>query len=281
MTADEDRGAPSDPLASSTATARLDAELVRRGLVRSRALAVTAIEEGRVRVAGRVVAKPATKVAPDAELAVDGEGRYVSRSALKLVGALDAFGVEVSGRLALDVGASTGGFTQVLLERGAREVIALDVGHGQLADVVRSDPRVRVIEGVNARSLDAAGLAAASGTSERPELVVADLSFISLATVLPALVATVGLGADYVLLVKPQFEVGRQGVREGIVRDKALRQDAVSAVVWAAWDAGLATEGIFPSPVLGGNGNQEYLLWARAAVGSDPPEWEGVIGALP
>jgi 23S rRNA (cytidine1920-2'-O)/16S rRNA (cytidine1409-2'-O)-methyltransferase len=261
--------------------ARLDAELVRRGLARSRALAVAAIEEGRVRVDGRAVAKPATKVSADADLAIEGENRYVSRAALKLLGALDAFGVDPAGRLALDVGASTGGFTQVLLERGAREVIALDVGHGQLAPSVRADPRVRVIEGVNARTLDAAGLATASGTTERPDLVVADLSFISLTQVIPALVATVGTDADYVVLVKPQFEVGRQGVREGIVRDRALRHDAVSGVVWAAWDAGLATAGIVPSPVLGGNGNQEYLLWARAAVGSHPPEWESVIGALP
>jgi 23S rRNA (cytidine1920-2'-O)/16S rRNA (cytidine1409-2'-O)-methyltransferase len=261
---------------------RLDAELVRRGLVRSRALAVAAIEEGRVRVDGRAVAKPATRVGADAELAIDGEDRHVSRAALKLIAALDAFAVDPTGRLALDVGASTGGFTQVLLERGAREVIALDVGHGQLAPVIRADPRVRVIEGVNARTLDATGLAAASGTTEHPDLVVADLSFISLTTVLPALVATVGAAdVDFVLLVKPQFEVGRHGVREGIVRDRALRHDAVSAVAWAAWDAGLETAGIAPSPVLGGHGNQEYLLWARSGVGSHPPEWDSVIDALP
>lgn len=261
--------------------ARLDAELVRRGLARSRALAVTAIEEGRVRVDGRVVAKPATRVGPDAVLEIDGETRYVSRAALKLIGALEAFDVDPSGRLALDVGASTGGFTQVLLERGARDVIALDVGHGQLAPIVRADRRVRVVEGVNARTLDAAGLAASSGTRESPDLVTADLSFISLTTVLPALVSTVAGPADFVLLVKPQFEVGRQGVREGIVRDRAARHDAVSAVVWAAWDLGLETAGIIPSPVLGGNGNQEYLLWARSAVGSHPPEWKRVIGTLP
>lgn len=252
---------------------------MRRGLVRSRALAVDAIEQGRVTVDGRTIAKPATRVPADAELAVDGEDRYVSRAALKLVGALDAFRVDPAGRLALDVGASTGGFTQVLLERGAREVIALDVGHGQLAPIVRQDPRVRVVEGVNARTLDAPTLAAVAGTAETPDLVVGDLSFISLTQVLPALVATAP-GAEFVLLVKPQFEVGRLGVREGIVRDRGLRQDAVRDVVWAAWDLGLATAGIAPSPVLGGNGNREYLLWARAAVGSDPPEWEGVIGEL-
>jgi len=263
-----------------TDPARLDAELVRRGLARSRALAVVAIEEGRVTVDGKAVAKSAHKVGADAELAIEGENRYVSRSALKLVAALDAFPVDPVGRLALDLGASTGGFTQVLLERGAREVIALDVGHGQLATVVRDDRRVRVVEGVNARTLDAAQLAAVSGTTEAPQLVVADLSFISLGHVIPAAVASAP-GAELVLLVKPQFEVGRQGVREGIVRDARLRQDAVSGVVWALWDAGVATAGIIPSPVLGTNGNQEYLLWARPAVGADPPEWESAIAALP
>jgi 23S rRNA (cytidine1920-2'-O)/16S rRNA (cytidine1409-2'-O)-methyltransferase len=263
-----------------TDPARLDAELVRRGLVRSRALAVVAIEEGRVTVDGKAVVKSAYKVGTDAELAIEGENRYVSRSALKLVAALDAFPVDPAGRLALDLGASTGGFTQVLLERGAREVIALDVGHGQLATVVRDDRRVRVVEGVNARTLDAAQLAAVSGTTETPQLVVADLSFISLGHVIPAVVASVP-GAELVLLVKPQFEVGRQGVREGIVRDARLRQDAVSGVVWALWDAGVVTAGILPFSVLGTNGNQEYLLWARPAVGADPPEWESAIAALP
>lgn len=260
--------------------ARIDAELVRRGLARSRALAVEAIEQGRVTVDGRIVAKPSTRVAVDAALGIEGEHPYVSRAALKLVAALDAFDVDPRGRLVLDVGASTGGFTQVLLERGAREVIALDVGHGQLAPVVRQDPRVRVVEGVNARELDAARLAEVAGIAETPELVVGDLSFISLRQVLPALVASAP-GAELVLLVKPQFEVGRQGVREGIVRDRALRQDAVSAVVWSAWDAGLETVGIASSPVLGSNGNQEYLLRLRPAVGSDPPQWESVIAALP
>lgn len=158
-----------------TDLARLDAELVRRGLARSRALAVAAIEEGRVSVDGTPVAKASVKVAADAVLTIEGENRYVSRSALKLVAALDAFPVATAGVLALDVGASTGGFTQVLLERGAREVIALDVGHGQLAAVVREDPRVRVVEGVNARTLDAAQLAEVSGVRETPTLVVGHL----------------------------------------------------------------------------------------------------------
>ena len=260
---------------------RLDAELVRRGIARSRAQAVTAIEEGRVSVDGRPAAKASTRVGPDAVLTIDGDDRYVSRSALKLAAGLDAFPIRVAGRLVLDVGASTGGFTQVLLERGAREVIALDVGHGQLAAVLRDDPRVRVVEGVNARHLDRAGLATAARTTESPDLVVADVSFISLTTILPALVSTIGAGAELLLLVKPQFEVGRQRVREGVVRDRGLRQDAVSAVAWAAHDAGLRVAGVISSPVLGSNGNQEYLLWLSVAAGIDPTEWEQAVRELP
>ncbi|HEX7833941.1 MAG TPA: TlyA family RNA methyltransferase, partial [Pseudolysinimonas sp.] len=225
--------------------------------------------------------KASARVTPDAVLTVDGDDRWVSRSAGKLAAALDAFPVPVEGRLALDVGASTGGFTQVLLERGAREVIALDVGHGQLAPAIRSDDRVRVVEGVNARSLTTAELAETSGVAETPELVVADVSFISLPTVLPALATSVGLAADYVLLVKPQFEVGRGGIREGIVRNPAARHDAVSGVLWAAWDLGLPTAGIISSPVVGTNGNQEYLVWLSVSVGGNPTEWGGAIEALP
>jgi len=262
------------------ASSRLDAELVRRGLARSRALAVAAIEEGRVSIDGRPALKASIKVGPDAALALDGDDRWVSRSAGKLAGALDAFDVRVADRLALDVGASTGGFTQVLLERGAREVIALDVGHGQLVRQLREDPRVRVVEGANARELTAGGLATSSGTAEVPELVVADVSFISLGLILPALVATVGAGADFVLLVKPQFEVGRTGIREGVVRDRDARHDAVSGVLWTAWDLGLPTAGVLSSPVVGTNGNQEYLVWLSAGVGGNPTEWRGAIDAL-
>ena len=198
---------------------------------------------------------------------------YVSRAAHKLVAALDGFGVDPSGRLALDVGASTGGFTQVLLERGARRVIATDVGHGQLAPSIRADARVIVVEGSNARYLTAEVLAAESGTDEVPTLVVADLSFISLTTVLPALVASVGLEADFVVLVKPQFEVGRTGIREGIVREAGLRDDAVMGVLWAAWDLGLPTAGVLTSPIAGNSGNREYLAWLSARAGGNPTEW--------
>jgi len=273
-------GGAGDPADQADALPRLDAELVRRGLARSRALAVEAVAGGRVTVDGKQALKASLRVSPDAELGLVGDDGYVSRSAHKLAAALDAFAVVVEGRLALDVGASTGGFTQVLLERGARQVIALDVGHGQLAAPVREDPRVVNVEGANARSLTAPELAERAGTDERPEVVVADVSFISLTTILPALVDTVGLDADFVLLIKPQFEVGRQGIREGLVRDRARRQDAASAVLWAAWDLGLPTAGIISSPLLGSSGNQEYLVWLSRAVGGNPTEWSGAVAAL-
>jgi 23S rRNA (cytidine1920-2'-O)/16S rRNA (cytidine1409-2'-O)-methyltransferase len=273
-------GTPAATAGSDDGLTRLDAELVRRGLARSRALAVEAVGGGRVTVGGKQALKASLRISPDAELGLVGDDGYVSRSAHKLAAALDAFAVTVEGRLALDVGASTGGFTQVLLERGARQVIALDVGHGQLAAQLREDLRVVVVEGVNARSLSTVELAEQSGSDERPELVVADVSFISLTTILPALVDTIGLDADYVLLIKPQFEVGRQGIREGLVRDRARRQDAASAVLWAAWDLGLPTAGLISSPLLGGSGNQEYLVWLSRAVGGNPTEWSGAVAAL-
>jgi 23S rRNA (cytidine1920-2'-O)/16S rRNA (cytidine1409-2'-O)-methyltransferase len=205
---------------------------------------------------------------------------YVSRAAHKLIAALDGFDVDPRDRLALDVGASTGGFTQVLLERGARRVIALDVGHDQLDRIIRTDDRVSVIEGFNARELSAEALVAASGERQLPDLAVADLSFISLPMVLPALVATLGPGADYVVLIKPQFEVGRTGIREGIVKDAALRDEAVMGVLWAAWDLGLGTAGILPSPIAGGSGNREYLAHLHASRGTNPTEWSGRVSAI-
>jgi len=259
---------------------RIDAELVRRGLVRSRALAARAVAEGRVTADGRPVRKAAERVEQATLLEVAGEDGYVARSAHKLVAALDAFGIDPAGRLALDVGASTGGFTQVLLERGAREVIALDVGHGQLVPALREDPRVRVVEGANARELDPERLAALSGTAERPGLVVVDVSFISLRALLPALIATAAPGTELVLLVKPQFEVGRGGVREGIVHDRAARHAAVAAVLRDAEALGLEVVGVLSSPVLGSAGNQEYPAGLRGRRG-DPTEWERALDALP
>ena len=255
------------------AALRLDAALASRGLARSRTHAARLIADGAVTVDGIVAGKPSLRVRADQTVAITAADHYVSRAAHKLIAALDGFPVGVSGRLALDVGASTGGFTQVLLERGARGVIALDVGHGQLSPVIAADPRVSVIEGFNARAMTASTLAEAAGIAQAPDLVVADLSFISLRTVLPAVAATVGRGADYIVLVKPQFEVGRTGIREGVVRDPALREEAVNDVLWAAWDLGLPTAGVVPSPLVGTRGNHEFLVWLNATRGGNPTQW--------
>ena len=262
------------------ADSRLDAALAQRGLARSRTHAAKLISDGLVTVDGRPVVKASAPVRENQSIEVAGSDHYVSRAAHKLIAGLDAFPVIVDGALSLDVGASTGGFTQVLLERGARGVIALDVGHDQLVDEVRSDERVTVVEGFNARDMTAAGLAAVTGIAEVPTLVVGDLSFISLKMVLPALVATVGTTAEFVLLVKPQFEVGRTGIREGIVKSAGLRADAVTGIMWAGHDLGLRTAGVIPSPIAGGSGNQEYLLWLSTSAGSNPTEWLDKVSAI-
>ena len=250
---------------------RLDVALAARGLARSRSHAATLIHEGLVTVDGTPVVRPSAKVGDEQVVEVAGADHYVSRGAHKLIAALDAFAVVVAGRVALDAGASTGGFSQVLLERDAALVIALDVGHGQLAPQLVSEPRLASFEGVNVRGLTPALLAELAGDA-RPGLVVADLSFISLTQVLPALRATASPDADFVLLVKPQFEVGRGGVREGIVRDPGRRADAVSGVLWAAFDAGLGTAGVIPSPIAGSHGNREYLVHLSEG-GTSPTEW--------
>jgi len=264
----------------SVPSSRLDAAVAARGLARSRTHAATLIADGLVTVDGVPAVKASAQVDDSQVIEVAGADHYVSRAAHKLIAALDGFAVVPTGRLCLDVGASTGGFTQVLLERGARHVIALDVGHGQLAASIRADSRVTVVEGSNARYLTAEALAEQSGIAKLPDLVVADLSFIGLPMVLPALVETVGPGADFVLLIKPQFEVGRTGIREGIVRDAGLREDAINGVLWAAWDLGLPTAGILPSPIAGNSGNREYLLWLSAERGSNPTEWRHEVSAL-
>ena len=262
------------------AEARLDAALAERGIARSRTHAARLITDGSVTVDGRTVIKPSTRVTAEQVLALTAIDHYVSRAAHKLLAALDTFAVPVTGRSALDVGASTGGFSQVLLERGAASVVALDVGHGQLDPFIGNNPAVTVIEGFNARELTVLTLDAAAGHAVRVNLVVADLSFISLTTVLPALVATVGVEADYILLIKPQFEVGRTGVKEGIVHDAGLRADAISDVLWAGWDLGLPTAGLISSPILGAAGNHEYLVWFSTLSGSNPTEWRGRVLAL-
>jgi 23S rRNA (cytidine1920-2'-O)/16S rRNA (cytidine1409-2'-O)-methyltransferase len=265
---------------SEMADQRLDAAVAALGLARSRTHAATLIAAGAVRVGGRPVVKPSHRVALGELIEVAEADHYVSRAAHKLIAALDAFDVDPTGRVALDAGASTGGFSQVLLERGARTVLAVDVGHHQLAAELRAAPGLVVVEGCNVRHLDAVALAHLTGVDERPTLVTADLSFISLTTVLPALTATAAEGADLVLLVKPQFEVGRGGVREGVVRDAAARSDAVMGVLWAAFDLGLGVLGVLASPMAGAHGNHEYLVHLRARAGSDPSEWTGRVDQL-
>jgi 23S rRNA (cytidine1920-2'-O)/16S rRNA (cytidine1409-2'-O)-methyltransferase len=245
-----------------TVRSRLDSELVRRGLARSREQAAELIAAGRVAVAGQTAAKPATQVSRDAPVTVaadDGDPRYVSRGGHKLAGALAAFtGLTVAGKRCLDAGASTGGFTDVLLRAGAAHVVAVDVGYGQLAWNLRTDPRVTVLDRVNVRSLEPPSVA------PPPSVVVADLSFISLTLVLPALVACAAPDADFALMVKPQFEVGKGRVGAGgVVRDPADRAAAVRNVCDAAAALGLGVRGITASPLPGPAGNVEYFVWLR------------------
>jgi 23S rRNA (cytidine1920-2'-O)/16S rRNA (cytidine1409-2'-O)-methyltransferase len=264
-----------------TDDARLDSALAERGIARSRTHAARLIADGLVTVDGMPALKASLRVREDQDVAVAGLDHYVSRAAHKLIAALDLFvTARVHGRRALDVGASTGGFTQVLLERGVESVIALDVGHGQLAPRLRSDERVRVVEGVNARDLTPARLAEVARTDAVPDLVVSDVSFISLTMVLPPVAASVDPLADFVVLVKPQFEVGRTGVREGIVRDPDLRREALSDVLWSAWDIGLGVVGLAESPLPGSAGNREYLAHLHRDRGTIPTEWRDAVTAL-
>jgi len=239
---------------------RLDAELVRRELARSREHAADLIESRSVLVNGIPATKPASQVDAETSIVLQGDrDDFVSRGGHKLAGALDAFAnVAVDGRICLDAGASTGGFTDVLLRRGAEKVIAVDVGYGQLAWELRTNERVTILDRTNIRHLtgDQVGV--------EVELVVADLSFISLSLVLPALAAVSRSDADFVLMVKPQFEVGREKLGAGgVVRDPELRKSAVLDVAQSAYDVGLGTMGITASPLPGPAGNVEYFLWLR------------------
>ncbi|CAB4863516.1 MAG: TlyA family rRNA (cytidine-2'-O)-methyltransferase [Actinobacteria bacterium] len=236
---------------------RLDAELTRRGLARSRDQAQELIAAGAVHVRGVAATKAATQVETSSAITVENAGHgYVSRGALKLIGALDAFeGLLVDGRDALDAGASTGGFTQVLLERGVSRVLCVDVGYGQLAWVLREDPRVTVRERTNVRTMSAADVPFLAS------VVVADLSFISLKVVLPALLASTAPVCDYVLMVKPQFEAGRDRVGDGVIRDPEIRFSTVESVALHAVALGLTIRGVEASPLPGPSGNVEYFLW--------------------
>jgi 23S rRNA (cytidine1920-2'-O)/16S rRNA (cytidine1409-2'-O)-methyltransferase len=239
---------------------RLDRELVRRGLAPSREAATAAIRDGRVLVGGAVAAKPSTMVSPADPVVVAGPARrWASRGGDKLAPALERLGVAVEGRRCLDAGASTGGFTDVLLARGAAQVVAVDVGYGQLDLRLRQDPRVRVLDRTNVRELDPVGLGGPV------DLTVADLSFISLRLALPVLAGLTRPDGDLVLLVKPQFEAGREAVgRGGVVRDPAARAAAVRAVAEVGAGLGLGVAGICPSPLPGPAGNLELFLQLRA-----------------
>ncbi len=237
---------------------RIDQLLVSRGLFDTRARARAAIEAGRVRVDGRLVAKPSEQITEDAEIQAEPAHRWVGRGALKLDHALTLWSVAVEGRTVLDVGASTGGFTEVCLDRGAARVFSVDVGSGQLHPKVAADPRVENLERTDARDL----------TAERiplpPSLIVCDASFISLSKVLPAALALAAPGADLITLVKPQFEGdGPKSVgKKGVVKDPAAHAAAVQRVRDWLEDLGWAVQAVTDSPITGGDGNIEFLLWA-------------------
>ncbi|MBO4209958.1 TlyA family RNA methyltransferase [Micromonospora echinofusca] len=262
---------------------RLDAELVRRGLARSREQAAALVEAGRVQLRGVTARKPAAMVDPADPVRVVGDApgtEYVSRGGHKLAGALAAFGplgLPVSGRRCLDAGASTGGFTDVLLRAGAAEVVAVDVGYGQLAWSLRNDGRVRVYERTNVRTLTPDTIGG------EVDLTVADLSFISLRLVLPALTGCTRADGDLALMVKPQFEVGKDRVGAGgVVRDPALRAEAVLDVAAAAAQLGLGLAAVTASPLPGPSGNVEFFVWLRrGAPEADPEQVRAVVAAGP
>jgi 23S rRNA (cytidine1920-2'-O)/16S rRNA (cytidine1409-2'-O)-methyltransferase len=235
---------------------RLDTLMAERGLFESRSRAAAAVMAGAVRVGGEPARKPGQMVAADDEISVERGPDYVSRGGIKLVNALDALGIAVEGRGALDVGASTGGFTDVLLQRGAAAVVALDVAYGELHWRLRQDPRVTVLERTNARSLRADAL------PYRPDLIVADVSFISLTKVLPAVLACAADRFDCLAMVKPQFEAGRDRVgKGGVVRDQETRVETLVMVAEAARADGYAVMGFAPSDLPGPSGNRETFVW--------------------
>ena len=244
------------------ARVRLDSLLTERGLFASRTRAAAAVLAGQVHVgAGRArAAKPGQLVPADVEVSVEEGLPYVSRGGVKLANALDALGIEVGGRRALDVGASTGGFTDCLLQRGAAHVVAVDVAYGELDWRLRSDERVTVVERVNARALEPGMLPYA------PDLIVIDVSFISLTKVLPAVLACAASGFDCLAMVKPQFELGRGRVgKGGVVHDPALRREAIASVAACGRELGAAVVGYAPSGLPGPAGNRETFVWLAEA----------------
>jgi 23S rRNA (cytidine1920-2'-O)/16S rRNA (cytidine1409-2'-O)-methyltransferase len=240
---------------------RIDAVLAEQGLFPSRTAAAGAVRAGEVRVGadGPVALRPSQLVEPDAALIIDSGPRYVSRGGTKLENALDALGIEVEGRDCLDVGASTGGFTDCLLQRGATQVAAVDVAYGQLDLRLREDPRVIVIERLNARALEPGDLPFA------PTLATIDVSFISLTKVLPAVARCLAPGGEVLAMVKPQFELGRDRVGRGVVRDAADRREAITTVARAAQELGLTVRGFASSGLPGPKGNRETFVWCGDA----------------
>jgi 23S rRNA (cytidine1920-2'-O)/16S rRNA (cytidine1409-2'-O)-methyltransferase len=243
---------------------RLDQLLVRRGLVESRERAQALILAGQVDLDGRAAAKAGTMVSEHAAVRVIGPDHpWASRGGVKLAHALDTFGLDITGREALDIGASTGGFTDVLLARGVRRVLAIDVGRGQLHWRLRTDPRVHLVEGINARHLAAADLGALDGP---PGIVTIDVSFISLALILPPLVPLVAAATDVIALVKPQFEAGRRDAPKGVVRDPDVHARVVADLTMKAAAIGWTRLAVTPSPIVGGKGNREFLVHLRRTV---------------
>jgi 23S rRNA (cytidine1920-2'-O)/16S rRNA (cytidine1409-2'-O)-methyltransferase len=255
---------------------RLDVWLAEHGLAESREKAQALVMAGRVRVGGQKVEKPGARVPEGASVAVEAGPGYVGRGALKLAGALDALGVDPAGRIAVDVGASTGGFTETLLSRGALRVYAVDVGRGQLHERLRQDPRVVVRDRTNARSLSP------DVVPEPCSLAVMDVSFISVRLILPALLSVLAPGAEAVVLVKPQFEVGRSQVgRGGIVKDEALHRQALLDVAREAQRLGYGVRGACPSPVPGAEGNREFFLHlVPGGEALSPAELESRLGKV-
>jgi 23S rRNA (cytidine1920-2'-O)/16S rRNA (cytidine1409-2'-O)-methyltransferase len=237
---------------------RADRLLVERGLFESRAKAQAAIEAGLVTANDAVVRKASEEIAIDARLSASAAHPYVSRGGVKLAAALDHFTFDVRGRVCLDVGASTGGFTEVLLQRGAKRVYAVDVGRGQLHQSLRARPEVLSLEETDIRTLSPARF------DEAPDLAVIDVSFISLKLVLPAALALLKTPAQLVTLIKPQFEAGRGALKKGVVRDEAVRQTVCDEIAAFVASLGCSVRGIIPSPIQGGDGNVEFLLGADA-----------------
>jgi 23S rRNA (cytidine1920-2'-O)/16S rRNA (cytidine1409-2'-O)-methyltransferase len=254
--------------------ARIDAVLAERGLFPSRSAAAGAVRAGEVRVGtdGPVALRPSQLVEPEAEFVLAARSRFVSRGGIKLENALEALGIEVEGRDCADVGASTGGFTDCLLQRGAARVAAVDVAYGQIDSRLRKDSRVTVIERLNARALGPADL------PFLPALATVDVSFISLTKIVPAVAACLAPGGEVLAMVKPQFELGRERVGRGVVRDPADRQEAILKVALAARAIGLSVRGFASSGLPGPKGNRETFVWCGGE-GPEPEDLEAAIAA--